>query len=209
MSGSVFGGGLTLGQVGALARPAVPTGSRIGLPAGSGYVATNAVASNRMYAYPIPVTKTGSVSGVAIQVGTAVAGVTGILGLAASGPDGYPFALLGEAPAAVDMNSAANTELVASFSSNIPVSVGFVWALCVFNGSAQPVTLGSFITPSSFLGDILGNNSIAGYTSRGASGSMIQFSRAHTYGNAFPSTLTGWARSVAVPSSPVMVAVTA
>jgi hypothetical protein len=172
-------------------------------------IATNAIAANIMYAWPIQVPAAGTLSGVALQVGTAVPGVSGKLGLAVPGADGFPLTTLAECPTPVDMNSAADTELVAALSSNIARTVGFLWGLCVFNGAAQPITIGAFSQPQAFLGHVVGMTTINGYTGRGVVGGAVRLSRAHTYADAFPATLSGWTVTTATPSSPVMAAVVA
>jgi hypothetical protein len=212
---SVFDGdgGITRAQAAGLLIPGgvYRSAQRVGLPTAGGLNSAAAIAANTMYAWPIPIAAGVTLSGMALQVGTAVAGVSGKLGLALSGADGRPGTLVAEAPTPVDMNSAAAAELVASFSANQTVPAGIVWGLCVFNGLAQPVTLSAFQASNIFLGHFLGAASIQNYTLIGTAGPTIRLSRAHTYADAFPATLTGWttATANAPPSSPVMVAVVA
>ena len=182
---------------------------RIGLPAPASTFNTTPVVADTMYAYPILVPSNATITGVALQLGTAVAGVFGKLGLALPGPDGFPLTTLGEGTAAVDMNSLADAELIASFASSLARPPGVLWGLAVFNGAAQPVTIGAFSVHVSLVGHFIGPTTIGNYTGRGATGGSIRLSRAHTYANAFPATLTGWSVANSTPSSPVMVAVTA
>ena len=208
---SVFGGtGVTRSQAAGIAYPAATlrSGQRVGLPVGLANVNNAAIVANTMYAWPILIPAAGTLSGVAVQVGTPVAGVSGKLGIALPGANGFPETLLAECPGAVDMNSAADQELVASFASSLPRPPEMLWGLCVFNGLAQPMTVGAFTSSGNFLGHFLGNTHIGGYTGRGTS-SAVRVSRAHTYADAFPATLSGWSVATANPSSPVMVAVAA
>jgi hypothetical protein len=185
------------------------SGQRIGFAMGVNFNAVTPVASDTMYAFPIPVYANCLISGVALQVGTAVAGVSAKLGLALSGPDGRPGALVAEAPTPVNMNTAADTELVALFSAAQFVPAGVLWGLAVFNGAAQPVTIGNFDLPAPFVGIYNGPTTIQSFTVRGSTGVPVRNSRTQTYASAFPSTLTGWTAASAIPSSPVMVAIAA
>lgn len=204
--------GLTGGQVAARLIPGgvYRSGQRVGLPTQGGFSTTTAIAADIMYAWPIPVVGAATFSGVALQVGTAVAGVSGKLGLALSGSDGRPGTLLAEAPTPVDMNSATTTELVAAFSVSVSVSGGIVWGLCVFNGAAQPVSVGVFNSSAILLGYMIGATGIGNYTLLSGVGPVARLSRAQTYASAFPASLTGWTATVSTaPSSPVMVGVVA
>lgn len=208
---SIGGGGLTSTQA---AERLIPggvyrSGQRLMMTISSAPIKSTAIVADTMYAFPIQIAAATTLASVAIQVGAPVAGVSAKLGLATTGPDGLPLTLLAEAPTPVDMNSAVDTELVASFSANVPVSAGFVWGLFVANGVAQPFTLATFNFHSAILSQLLGPVTMSGYTLQGGTGAMIRISRAHTYASAFPATLTGWARTAANPSSPIVVGVVA
>ena len=206
---SVMGDALSRAQVAALLTPGgvYRSAQRISLPMATTVVLNTAIAANTMYAFPIPMAAGASISGVAIQVGTAVAATSAKLGLALSGPDGRPGPLVAEAPTPVDMNSTALAELVALFTAPQFAPAGVVWGLCVFNGLAQPVTIGAFSSGSQFVGHLIGAISINNYT---AQGGTVRLTRTHTYADAFPASLTGWtATAGANPSSPIMAAVVA
>lgn len=206
------GAGITGAGVGALSIPGgvYRSGQRVGLNAGVNYNAVTAVAANVMYAWPIPLAVGATISGVALQIGTAVAATNAKLGLALSDATGRPGALVAESPNIQNMNSAADTEMLALFSVAQPVPAGVVWGLCVFDGLAQPTTsAGPFDFGNQILSGMLGFTSIQGLTLRGAGGATIRLSRAQTYASAFPATLTGWSTANAAPSSPVMCAVIA
>jgi hypothetical protein len=208
---SVGGGGITRAQAGALLIPAgtLRSGLRLMLPIYSTPLKTTAIAADTMYAYPILAPVNALISGVAVQVGTAVPGVSAKLGLALPGADGLSATLLAEAPTPVDMNSATDTELVATFSAPVNVPQGFMWGLFVANGVAQPFTVGVFNYNNAALAQALGGTGMSQYTLQGTTGATIRVSRAHTYATAFPTSLTGWTRANTNPSSPVMAAVVA
>lgn len=204
------GVGLSRSQAAALSYPATQlrSGQVVGMPHTANAVVATAVVADTMYAWPIPIPAAGSIRGVALQVGTAVAGVSGKLGAALPGPDGLPLTLLAECPTPVDMNSTASTQLLADFTAAIPRQAGLIWGLCVFNGAAQPVTIGAFGAASIQLSHFIGATNISGYTSAGSPGPAVRLTRAQTYAAAFPATLTGWTVTAgANPSSPEMVAV--
>jgi hypothetical protein len=187
------------------------SGQRIGLNAGVNYNAVTAIAANVMYAWPIPMAAGATISGVALQIGTAVAATNAKLGLALSDPaTGRPGALVAESPNIQNMNTAADAEMLALFSAAQFVPAGVAWGLCVFDGLAQPTTsAGPFDFGNQILSGMLGFTSIQGITLRGGGGATIRLSRAQTYASAFPATLTGWSTANAAPSSPVMCAVVA
>ena len=208
------GGGVLVPQVGGLGSMVVPggvlrTGQRLMLPVYAVPIKTNAIAADTMYAYPIPVPVNTLLSGVAVQVGTAVAATLAKFGAALPGADGLPDALLGECPTPQDMNSGTDAELVASFSSAVSVPAGFVWGLFVANGAAQPFTVAPFNYQNQALAQVLGGTAMSHFTLQGGTGATIRVSRAHPYANAFPANLTGWSRANAVPSSPIMAGVVA
>ena len=199
-------GGLTAAQNAARTVPGgiLRSGQYIGLPVYSAPVKTTAIVADTMYAFPIPVAANCSLSGVAVHVGTAVAATLAKLGVALPGADGLPDRLLAEAPTPQDMNSLADTAMLAAFSTPVAAPAGFVWGLFVANGLAQPYTLAAFNFHSVALGQALGASTMGSLTLQGATGATIRVSRAHTYATAFPANLTGWSRAAANPSSPYM-----
>lgn len=192
---AVIGGGLG-------SHPGIRSGTRVGLPTQGAFLSNVAVAADTMYAYPIIVPDGFLCSAVEIQVGTAVS-ASGKLGIAKSGIDGRPYELIAEAPTAVDMNSTAATILQAVLSRSVFVPSGVVWVLSVFDGAAQPYTIGNFNSAAILPGHLIGPTTLTNYTLAGATGCAHRCSRAQTYSAAFPPLLTGWATANTNPSSPV------
>ena len=203
--------GVTRTQAAGISYPATQlrSGQVVGLPTYGTASLVTAVAADTMYAYPIPIPASGVLSTINVQVGTLTAGVNGKLGIARPGPDGFPLTLLAECAAPVDFNAAAGTVLAATITGGLPVGPSMLWGLFGANGAAQPALYLSFNTGAAAAGHLMGNTAMSGYTQAGASASVVRVSRAHTYANAFPATLSGWSTNTAAPGSPILTATVA
>lgn len=197
------GGGIGLGQAGTLLHPGYRSGTTISLPLPSvSALTTQVVTADIMYAWPIPVERGATLSSVSVQTGTNTPGVSVKLGLATTGTDGFPAVLLGECPTPGSMN--VGGVVVCAFSAAIAVQPGFYWALAVFNGAAQPITIQTFSAQGGTVAHFMGAVDLADYSGAGA-GSTVRVSRAQTYASAFPTSLTGWTTTRgALPSSPIL-----
>lgn len=207
------GAGLSRQQAAGISYPAATLrpNLRVGMAfPTTGLATTQAVPADLMYAFPIPIPAQGTFRGVAIQVGTAVAGVSAKLGIAAPGADGFPSTLIAECPTPVDCNLAAGTELLADFTAAISFGPRPLFGLVVFNGGAQPVSPPTLQPPAAFIAQWFGASHIGSLTAVAGPSIINRLFRTHTYASAFPATLTGWAAAAGSnPGSPIMCAVTA
>lgn len=145
------------------------SGARYGLMATTGGVTTAAItggaggaANSPVYACPLPVRRTVTISGLELLVGTAVVSVTGKMALYQGDLLAGNGTLVAACSGTADMNSVANTAIALSFSSNQTLAPGLYWACSMFDGAAQPYTLSANTHPFGELGQFIGAPTIAG-----------------------------------------------
>lgn len=148
-------------------------------------VTTGAVAADTIYHFPIVIHRPARVKGIAIRVGVAVPATNVKLGIA-SGETAAAKTLLSAAASAGDMNSVANTTISLDLPAVLPLTPGVYWGLALFNGAAQPYTLGN-VPANHGLAEYLGGPSMATYTTFvGAA----QLTVAQSYASGFPSSIS-------------------
>lgn len=144
------------------------SGQRYGVQVAAGGASTTAVtggaggaANSPIYACPLPVRRTVTISGLELVVGTAVLSVTGKMALYSGDLLGGAGVLVAACVGTADMNSVANTAIALSFAANQTLAPGLYWACSMFDGAAQPFTIGSTNVLGEF-GQIIGAPTAAG-----------------------------------------------
>ncbi len=136
-----------------LLQPPYRSGARYGLKQISQGIGTVAMvggaggaANSPIYACPLPVLRPVTISGLAMAIGTAVAGVSAKLALYRGNLVEGQAALVEACAGSADMGGSANTEVVLSFAAPRRLGTGLWWAAVLFNGAAQPWSMSTALT---------------------------------------------------------------
>lgn len=172
-------------------------------------VTTQALVADTAYACPIEIHGTVRISELVLLVGTSVAGISGLS--AAYAPDpltSLPGQLIRGSSVPFDCGLSAGSDLLADFSSNPFFVSGFFWHVTVFNGAAQPRTMGTTFTNGaahSFL-PILYGGPTAGSTIQPSVATTTRVTAPLLYATAlagWPASITGWTAGTGTPGNPV------
>lgn len=196
--------GLTRAQAAGLIHPGLQSGSQvISLPMFAIGSTSAAMTADVRYAHPVFVPQACTCTGLKMLVGTAVAAVLGKMALYRGDTGRSIGALLGVGTAEVDLNAVANTEVQADFAAGIPLSPGWYYPVCKFNGAAQPISI-----PTTAPGLIsaawwLGAPGLTSWVRNGVS-AYTRMTSAEAYASAFSAAFGAVTFSAGAPGSPLM-----
>lgn len=162
-------------------------------------------ANSPIYACPLPVRRTVTISQLGMVVGTAVAGVTGKMALYGGDLLAGAGTLVAACVGTVDMASVANTQVSLSFSASQTIAPGLYWACAMFDGAAQPYNFSTGVSALGELGQILGAPGINGLVRAALASQALRVTSANVdYAQAFPAAFGTATVGANTPSSPYM-----
>lgn len=198
------GSGLSRAAAAGLTHPGLQAGSQVlSLPMFAIGVTNAAMTADTRYAHPVYVPQACVCTGLQMVVGTAVAATLGKLSLYRGGAGRSIGALLGVGTTEVDMNSVANTVLQSDFAAGVPLSPGWYYPVCKFNGAAQPIsipiTAPGLISASCWLGAPALTSWV-----RNSTGGYTKMTSAEAYASAFSADFGAVTFAGLSPGSPLM-----
>jgi len=166
-------------------------------------VTNAAMTADTRYAHPVYVPQACTCTGLQMVVGTAVAATLGKLSLYRGGAGRRIGALLGVGTTEVDMNSVANTVLQSDFAAGVPLSPGWYYPVCKFNGAAQPISIPSTAPGLISASYWLGAPALTSWV-RNSTGGYTKMTSAEAYASAFSADFGAVTFAGLAPGSPLM-----